>query len=241
MRETVHHLASAHTRNERTIWMRGPSQPAQPCDLLVLLDGEFYRDSLSAIETLDALHHEHHGPHLLTVFVSNHSDTARRHECPCHPPFADFVTQELLPWVEQHHPAVKLGRHRVLGGLSYTGLAAAFVALRAPGRFTRVIAQSGSFWWNDGWLTGQYAKLPAARPTEFYLEVGTREIQENVHHGEGVRQKISQIEGVRRFRDALLATGHRVHYREFVGGHDFSAWKQTLPGALRWALGQPAP
>lgn len=44
-------------------------------------------------------------------------------------------------------------------------------------------------------------------PTEFYLDVGTQETQENVRHREDVLQVVSQIDGVRRFRDVLLLQG----------------------------------
>jgi enterochelin esterase-like enzyme len=74
------------------------------------------------------------------------------------------------------------------------------------------------------------------QPTEFFLDVGTKEVQENVRHREDVLQVVLQIDGVRRFRDVLLLAGHTVRYVEFDGGHDFSAWRRTLPDALRWAL-----
>jgi enterochelin esterase family protein len=78
--------------------------------------------------------------------------------------------------------------------------------------------------------------LGAPVPTDFYLSVGTEELAENVRHREGVLQSVSQLEGVRRFRDALRLRGNSVKYVEFEGGHDFTAWRQTLPEALRWAL-----
>ena len=73
-------------------------------------------------------------------------------------------------------------------------------------------------------------------PTDFYLDVGASETQENVQHREDVLQVVSQIDGVRRFRDVLLKHGNEVRYVEFDGGHDFQCWKQTLPAALEWAL-----
>jgi len=62
------------------------------------------------------------------------------------------------------------------------------------------------------------------------------ESEANVRHREDVLQVVSQIEGVRRFRDALRSTGHSVSYLEFEGGHECAAWKEALPTALRWAL-----
>jgi enterochelin esterase-like enzyme len=78
-------------------------------------------------------------------------------------------------------------------------------------------------------------------PVEFYLDVGTQEIRENVHHRDDVVQVVSQIEGVCRFRDALLARGHAVRYNEFDGGYDYACWNRTLLDALRWGVPlQPA-
>ena len=71
---------------------------------------------------------------------------------------------------------------------------------------------------------------------EFYLDVGTQEIHENVRHREDVVQVVSQIEGVRRFRDALLAQGHAVRYSEFDGDHDYAGWNRALVDALKWGV-----
>jgi enterochelin esterase-like enzyme len=236
MRETVHRLASTHTGNERTIWVRKPLHDTRPCHLLIFLDGELYRDRVGAPSILDGLEQEADFPDTLVAYVSAHSEAARWLECPCHPPFADFIIKELVPWLRAEYPFIGSGSERVLAGLSYTGLAAAFIALQVPGCFTKVIAQSGSFWSNDCWLVGEYSRLQATLPTEFYLDVGTRETQENVRHKEDVLQVVSQIEGVEKFRDILRAKGHEVHYQEFDGAHDCAAWEKTLPVALRWAL-----
>jgi enterochelin esterase family protein len=57
-----------------------------------------------------------------------------------------------------------------------------------------------------------------------------------VRHREDLLQVISQLEGVRRFRDVLQQQGHTVVYAEVDGGHDFESWQKALPAALRWAL-----
>lgn len=233
MSETVRTLTSAHLQNERPIWVRPPREPSSARNLAVILDGEFYREHVDASAVLDALQGKVADSWI--VFVSLASAEARWLECPCHPPFAAFVVEELLVWLGTLHPETMRVRQRVLIGLSYTGLAAAFVARQYPGVFQKVVSQSGSFWWNDCWLVEQFRVLPPV-PTEFYLEVGSLEVKENVRHREDLVQVVSQVEGVRRFRDVLRSTGHSVCYREFEGGHDFAAWRRTLPEALMWAL-----
>jgi len=236
MRETVHLLKSTHLGNERSIWVREPAQPDRPCRLAIFLDGELYRDRVGAVSLIDALEAEASIANTLILFISMQSIEARWIECPCHPPFADFIHRELLPWLEVKYPAVKNARARVLIGLSYTGLAAAFVTMRAPGAFTHVVAQSGSFWWNDCWLVEQFRNLEKPLPTAFYLDVGSKETNENVRHKEDVLQVVSQIDAIRRLRDVMRNQGCAVKYVEFDGGHEFSAWQKTLPDALRWAL-----
>ena len=59
-------------------------------------------------------------------------------------------------------------------------------------------------------------------------------------HREDVVQVISQIEGVRRFRDTLVAQGHAVRYNEFDGRHDYACWNKTLADAHKWGLPLPA-
>jgi enterochelin esterase-like enzyme len=238
MSEISARLTSAHLKNERFVWVRLPRDRARAEHLAIFLDGELYRDRVEANSVIDSLQGDIADAWF--VFVSMESAEARWLECACHPPFAKFVAEELLSWLGDQYEELRLVRTRTLIGLSYTGLAAAFVARECPGAFRRVISQSGSFWWNDCWLSRQY-ESSATVPTDFYLDVGTQELAENVRHREDVLQVVSQLEGVRRFRDVLRRNGNSVNYVEFAGGHDFAAWRQTLPEALRWALPKSAP
>lgn len=235
MKEILHRFKSARLENERAIWIREPARTSTRPHLIVFLDAELYRDRVGAVSVIEELEARSELAPAWYVFISMESVETRWRECPCHPPFAGFINEELVPWLEASYPAIKTSDERVLVGLSYTGLAAAFVALQSPGRFGKVVAQSGSFWSNDCWLVSQFEKRASRLPTDFYLDVGRRETAENVRHREDVLQVMSQIDAVRKFRATLVAKGHEVKYVEFDGGHDFAAWRQTLPDALRWA------
>lgn len=232
MSEVVLRFKSVHLQNERTICIRTPRDPSSTECITIFLDAELYRDRVGAVSVIDELGSEVASSWF--IFISMESIEARWLECPCYAPFAHFIAEELLPWIEARFEMCRV-RQRTLVGLSYTGLAAAFVARRYPDLFHRIVSQSGSFWWKDCWLVDQY-RSAAPSSTEFYLDVGLKEVQENVRHREDVLQVVSQLDGVRRLRDALLLTGHSVRYVEFDGGHEFAAWRQTLPGALRWSL-----
>lgn len=237
MRETVLQLNSSYLQNERSIWICEPESVSGASDLVVFLDAELYRDGVGALSVIEALRGQVADSWF--VFVSEQSPEARWRECPCHRPFAGFIGEELLTWLARGSIDFTRIKRRVLAGLSYTGLAAAFVAKEYPGAFQRVISQSGSFWWNDCWLVEEFRRLEQKIPVEFYLDVGNQEIHENIRHREDVLQVISQIEGVRRFRDALVAQGHAVRYNEFDGRHDYACWNRTLADAHKWGLPLP--
>lgn len=232
---SVFKLRSARLDNERPIWIREPAARTGSNPLVVFLDAELYRERVQADGVIDALNAGSRVADAWYVFVSHESPESRWRECPCHLPFAEFIAEELLPWLERHDPALGRAQPKILVGLSYTGLAAAFVVKEFPGLFAKVISQSGSFWYENGLIIESY-RQSARIPTEFYLDVGRREIQENVRHREDVLQVISQIDGVGRFRDVLVEKGHPVKYVEFDGGHSSEGWRQTLPDALAWAI-----
>ena len=239
MREIVLQLHSSYLENERSIWVCEPESVSSASDLVVFLDGERYRDRVGALAVIETLRGQVADSWF--VFVSEESPETRWRECPCYPPFAGFIGQELLSWLASRYLDFKRIKRRVLAGLSYTGLAAAFIAKEYPASFQRIISQSGSFWWNECWLVEEFRRLGRKIPVEFYLDVGTQETRENVHHGENLVQVVSQIESVRRFRDALLAQGYAVQYQEFDGGHDSACWSRTLVEALKWAVPLPSP
>lgn len=235
MNESVHRIRSTALGNERAVWIVEPLNPARAETVLVFLDGEVYREHFQVTEMVHSFIAEGRMADCWIVYVSYLDIETRARECPCYAPFARFVSVELLEFLAEREPRLKTLRTRVLTGLSYTGLAAAFVAREFPNRFQKVVAQSGSFWSDDCWLTRQYAADAAPVPTEFFLEVGRKETQTGVRHSPHLVQEISQIEGVQRFRDALKAAGHEVEYFESEGNHEYTNWMRTLPTALRWA------
>jgi enterochelin esterase-like enzyme len=236
MEEILHRFSSATLGNERTIWIREAPDPSQPFHLAIFLDAELYRDRVGAVAIIKHLQSTARLANTLFGFVSMESVESRWKECPCHAPFADFLNGELVPWLEERYPPLTTASERVLIGLSYTGLAALFVASSPHSTFNRVIAQSGSFWWNHCFLTEKFRTSDRPVPAEIYLDVGSEETATNVLHKEDVLQVVSQLDAVRQLRDVLIGRGAKVSYLEFPGGHTSAEWQKSLPGALEWAL-----
>jgi len=204
---------------------------------MVVLDAELYRERVGAPKIISDLIEKKKIESTLVVYVSYYSPEARWIECPCYPPFAEFISTELYPWLLSKFPELEAVNERAIAGLSYTGLAASYVAIKSEGLFQKVISQSGSYWSNDCSLSKQIENTDQPIGAEFYLDVGSQETETKVEHKEDVFQEISQIAAVERFRDALASRGTNTEYRVFEGGHSFDAWAKTLPTALQWALG----
>ena len=236
MLETEYTLHSELLGNRRSLWVRVPQNAASRLDLLIILDAELYRNRVNSPQILDTLSKESFLSKVLVVHVSTVNMETRFVECPCHPPFAKFVAQELIPWIHTNYPATAKAKRRVIAGLSYTGLAASYAALFNDGLFTHVISQSGSYWSNDCWLANEVENLELKAPPDFFLDVGDRETQTDVWHREGLVQAISQIEGVTRFRDALAKNGYNFRFDIFPGNHSAEDWAKSFPKALKWAF-----
>lgn len=240
---TAHRFASEYLEPDRTLWVYTPAgfdALEEPCDLLIAFDGHRAIDGLTLPGILDQLIADGRLRPTVAVFVESLFD--HRHlELPCHEPFADFLADELVPWLAERYPITDDPARTTLAGASYGGLAASFGAFRHPERFGNVLAQSGSYWWSpvereerfiapderDDWLTDQYASSPTL-PVRFYLDAGTLEVND-----EGVNLRQS----VRGFRDVLLERGYELTHHEFTGGHSWACWRVAFPDALLSLVG----
>ena len=227
-----HEFESTILGNSRSVWIQTPrSNPRPHQGVLLFLDGEHYLDDIGAVDIVEELQRQDTFPALLPVYVSHIDYPTRWRESFCNPDFATFLSTELLPWVSEEFN-VRGELPNAVVGLSLTGLAAAHAALQHPETLHRVLCQSGSFWWQDGWLIDEVLRQP---PSDLALcfSVGLREIDENVDHGDRLFQKESQLSANRRMRDAVASKGFRTLYREFDGGHDIASFQLDLPHGLK--------
>jgi len=228
-----HRIRSAALHNERSVWVYTPpgySRLGAPAGLLVLLDGATYLQHIPTPTILDNLLAEGRIRPLAAVLVDSLGDAIRDVELPCYPPFVEFLTAELLPWVHARYRLAADPAQTIIGGASYGALAATFAAFSRPDCFGKVLAQSGSFWWRPPgdaeyeWLTRQFVERERL-PIELYLDVGRREAQ--------ARIRPNQLIANRHMRDILRAKRYRVYYAEHDGKHNYGAWRNTLANGLQ--------
>ena len=229
-------LTSTRLHEPRDLWVYTPpgydsaaARRTGGLPMLVLFDGGAYTGRMVPTPTiLDNMLADHRIEPLVAVFIAN--GARRMQELAANPDFADFVADEVLPWVRQRYAVTTLASKTAIGGSSHGGLMATFVALRYPRLFGNVISQSASHWWGpDGeegeWLSRTVATMPKL-PVRFYMDVGVYETDRSANQGPG------QVWPNRHFRDVLRARGYDVDYHEFAGAHEYLNWRGTISDAL---------
>jgi enterochelin esterase family protein len=219
--------------NERIVRIYTPpgyDPKGKPLGLLIVLDGRTYTSDVPTPTILDNLLAARRIPPLVAVFIANPSAEARTLELSCHPPFADFLARELIPWVRRGYRVTADPARTAIAGSSLGGLAAGCAAARFPDVFGNVLALSGSFSWKPPgetepeWLARQLA-TGRKLPLRFYLEAG---LMEDRARPEGP----SLLASNRHLRTVLQAKGYAVEYREFNGGHSILNWRGSIADGL---------
>ncbi|RKH34172.1 alpha/beta hydrolase-fold protein [Corallococcus sicarius] len=204
---------------KRAVALYAPPVPG-PVPLVVVLDGDDYLERVQLPALVDNLIAQGRMRPVALAFVSN-GGPARTLEYACNEATVSFLERHVLPLAraklslvdEQRTP----GAHAVLGS-SLGGLMALFVAQRLPGIFGRVLSQSGAFS-IDGTdlLVFDLARRPAQPPLHVWMDCGRFEVLQD---------------GNQRLLPVLQASGHRVTYRAYNGGHNYPAWQSSLPAGL---------
>jgi len=204
--------------------LRGPVDGPQ--QLCLFLDGELYLQKMKVAPVLDELLSRGTLPPVTFAFIDHLNMKARGQDYTCNDQFGRFIGETMIPWLQQQIPGLRPGHH-LIGGLSLSGLASAWLALQYPQHFRYCLSQSGSFWWHDQHFIKMAARH-APLKSRFWLSVGDQETEVDEP------PEVSQIEGVNNARQVLKSLGATVHYHEYHGGHDLKYWRAELEQALLW-------
>ncbi|MFY9553312.1 MAG: enterochelin esterase [Blastocatellia bacterium] len=227
-------LKSEILKNERRAWIYTPpgyTRDGKPCGLIVMFDGPLYTLLIPTPVILDNLLAKTKLPPMVALILDNPTPYSRNTEFACYEPYAEFIAKEVIPWVRANYNVTSDPTQTVVSGVSFGGLAAAFVGFRHPEIFGHVISQSGSFWWKPNrdaepeWLTRQFVSSKRL-PLRFYMNVGLFET------GPSPGGAPDMVAVNRHLRDVLRAKGYEVEYSECNCGHDFLNWRGSLPEAL---------
>jgi predicted alpha/beta superfamily hydrolase len=254
----IYNLNSRHLRTTRRITVmrprfRGRQQAADDLPVLYLNDGQNLFDPARAFggitwrvgETVNRLVDRHVIPPMLVVGI-DHGGAARAREFlpveddrnpdakrPMGLRYVEFVTKEVVPFVERTYPAARRTSSRGFGGSSYGAVAALLAVLERPGFFGRLLLESPSLY------VGRRIMLRKARrarrwPSRVYVGVGTAETP---------RDEINRetVENVRSLAAILRNGGLGPRRLDVVvqegATHSEAAWAGRLPDALTFLFG----
>lgn len=233
--EAVTVPSALHGTPQRVVLYRpGRMRPTRRYRLLVVFDGEDYLRFAGLKTVLDNLIWRSELPPLVVALTQSPD---RMLDYTANPGHADWVVQELLPWLEAHLPLRQRAAERGLLGASLGAVAALSTAARHPGTFGRLMLQSGSFAFSDH---GEVPEHPRLRPVaEFVnaLRQDTPRLAERIFVSCGVYESLIYQNRtlVPRLRDA----GMDVRFVESRDGHNWEAWRDRLRSGLTWLFPGP--
>jgi enterochelin esterase family protein len=197
---------------------------------IYLFDASIYLNRVELPNILDNLINEKKIEPMIAVLFGTYRST-RDVILPLNFEFKNEFINDVLPLVRSSYNTSLNPEKNIIGGMSYGGLAAAFIAFDNPNIFGKVLSQSGSFWrgleltdsegeWiREDWLVNKFL-TEKRKPLKIYLDWG---LQENWVLGSN-----------RRFVQVLSRKGYEYRFEEFNGWHDWSNSRKTFPAGLMY-------
>ncbi|WP_160145913.1 alpha/beta hydrolase [Dictyobacter aurantiacus] len=147
-------------------------------------------------------------------------------------PLEDFVSKELVKYVDQHYRTIPDAAHRAIGGLSMGGFGAMNIAIHHPDVFHSVIALGGYYnatgpIWGHSITYRQYnspiiqiVRTPQAKTLQIFL-------------GDATEDKL-YYPGALKFAATLKKLGIKYTFVREPGGHSWKVWGDELYEGLEW-------
>ena len=177
-------------------------------------DGSEYASRAGAPQMLESLLKANRVKPFIIVFTDPKD---RMKEYWANDDWADFVANELVPEIDKRYRTIANRDGRSVIGASLGGITSLNIALRHPDKFSRIGAQSASFWVDNERVVKGLEKLDAAKTKfKFYIDDGTFE----------------GVEDSRRVNVMLRGKGYPVNYIEGATGHNWTAWRDRLAEAF---------
>lgn len=144
--------------------------------------------------------------------------------------YAEFVTREVMPFINRTYPVMRSTAATGFGGSSYGAVAALYTALVKPGVFGRLLIESPSLYVGRSYVL-RLARKAARWPSRIYLGVGTAETSRH----EWNEETLANVLRLERTLNRAGVGERRLRLRVALGAaHTESAWAARLPEALEF-------
>jgi len=253
----VHHIDSTFLRARRriTVMRAHPGDrhaPQEPPAVLYLNDGQNLFDPARAFagntwrvaETVNWLVGERRIPPILVVGI-DHGEVRRAREYlpvedernpfarrPLGRQYVDFVTREVVPFVERTYQVSRRTSARAFGGSSYGAVAALLAVLERPGTFGRLLLESPSLYVGNRIMLRKARRAPRW-PSRVYLGVGTAETSKADVNRETV-ENVRSLESI--LQDGGLGPKRLKVVVQEGATHSEGAWAARFAEALTFLL-----
>jgi enterochelin esterase family protein len=198
---------------KRTVYLyRPPVETRVP--LLFVYDGPDYLRRAKLNVIVDNLIAEKRIRPFAMALVQN-GGAARTVEYSCGESTIGFLMECILPLAKEHLnlEPIKNGGYGVMGS-SLGGSMALFTALRVPQVIRKVLSQSGAFIAPDyQFVVVDLVKCVPPPEIEIWMDAGRLEWL---------------LDGNRQMYALLKEKKYQVKYREFSGGHNYTAWRDDI-------------
>jgi enterochelin esterase-like enzyme len=210
---------------ERDVWLYHPPTEAR-VPLLLVLDGQDYLRRARLVEMVDALIARGRIRPIALALLP-HGGAARFLEYNCSDTTLALILRHVLPLARAELPLLDddAPGGRAILGASLGGLMALYTGLRAPDLFGTVLCQSGGFAVD---LAGHEQLIhrlirdhQGAKP-RIWMDCGRYEWL---------------LESNRQTHALLAERGFDVTYREYNGGHNYTAWREDVWRGLEHLFG----
>jgi enterochelin esterase family protein len=203
--------------------------------LLVVHDGDDYLRFTGMKTVLDNLIHRLEIPDLVVAFTSSKDRLKEYADDRAH---AAWLTDGLVPRLEQIFPLMARPQGRGLMGASFGAVASLSAAWRAPGYYGRLLLQSGSFAFTD--IGRSNHRGPLFDPVVAFMNKFRARpmlVAEKMFMSCGVYESL--IYENRSLVPLLQSAGMEVHFVEARDGHNWENWRDRLRDGLSWLFPGP--
>jgi enterochelin esterase family protein len=233
---TEHVVESAAFGGRRTVRLYLPARfrRTRHYPLLIAHDGDDYLRFSGLKTVLDNLIARLEVAPLVVAFTMSPD---RLREYAADRRHARFVAEELVPHLEGSFPVGGGPADRGLLGASFGAVASLSTAWRYPGRFGRLLLQSGSFAFSD---IGRHHRTAVFDPVAEFVNAFREDPgrpAEKVYVSCGTYESL--IYENRSLVPRLQATGMEVKFTEARDGHNWENWRDRMREGLSWLFPGP--